>query len=354
MRFLNKERELRVLVYGAGGMAGGELLRILAGHPHCKVAAAVSGSRDGLPVGSVHPNLRHAYPEMVFISSERAGEVSADLAFTALPHGVSFETVILLRERGIPVVDLSADFRLKEPSSYVRWYGRPHQRPDLLQGAVYGLPELHRSRLPGAGIVSGVGCNAAASIFALYPLGKKELIQEVSLDVRAGSSEGGSRANAGSHHPFRSRALRIIEPFRHRHLAEVAQEISLPEEQLSMRLTAVENVRGVQVCAEIALCRPLKEKDLWSIYREAFSDEPFVSLCPARPSHLRFPDPRLVTGSNRVLVGFALRDGGERCLVVSAIDNLMKGAAGTAVQTANIMLGIPETSGLQMQPVYPV
>ncbi len=335
-------------------MAGGELLRILAGHPCIKVSGAVSGSRNGVAIGSVHPHLRHAYPETVFISSEMADPANSDIAFTALPHGVSCETVLPLSARGLTVVDLSADFRLKDTGLFERWYGKPHPCPEAAAMAVYGLPEIHREKIPGAGIVSGVGCNAAASILALYPLAREGLVEEVSLDVRAGSSEGGAKASAGSHHPFRSRVLRIVEPFRHRHLAEVSQELSLPEEALSMRLTAVENVRGVQACAEVILSRTLREADLWRLYRKAYVEEPFVGLCPAKPQHLRFPDPRMVTGSNGVQVGFALRDGGKRCLVVAALDNLMKGAAGSAVQSANLVLGIPETAGLSMQPVYPV
>lgn len=351
---MNRARPFSVLIYGAGGMAGGELLRIIAGHPRFSVGGAVSVSKAGVPVCLVHPHLRHAYPDLLFVSPDIAKETPADIAFTALPHGTASERVAEILERSIPVVDLSADFRLKDPKQYERWYGNPHPKPEMLGGAIYGLPELHRDRLPGASIVSGVGCNAAASILALYPLARSGLIAEAILDVRAGSSEGGSKANQGSHHPFRSRALRIVEPFRHRHLAEVSQELSLAEERISMRLTAVENVRGVQVCADVILSEPLREADLWRLYRGAYSDEPFIGLCPARPLHHRFPDPRLVTGSNRVLIGFSLMDKGIRCLVVVAEDNLMKGAAGSAIQSANLVLGIPETSGLLMQPVYPV
>lgn len=351
---MNSERSFSVLIYGAGGMVGGELLRIIAGHPRFKIAGAVSVRKAGKPLAMIHPHLRHACPDMVFISPEAARDTPADIAFTSLPHGSASESVAEILLRGIPVVDLSADFRLKDLGRYERWYGGPHPRPDMLDVAVYGLPELHRKELPGASIVSGVGCNAAASILALYPFARSGLIKEALLDVRAGSSEGGSKANQGSHHPYRSRALRIVEPFSHRHLAEVSQELSLPEENLTMRLTAVENVRGVQVCAEIFLHEHLREADLWKLFRESYAEEPFVDLCPARPMHLRFPDPRLVTGSNRVLIGFSTTGKGARCLVVVALDNLMKGSAGSAVQSANVVLGIPETTGLLMHPVYPV
>jgi N-acetyl-gamma-glutamyl-phosphate/LysW-gamma-L-alpha-aminoadipyl-6-phosphate reductase len=223
----------------------------------------------------------------------------------------------------------------------------------MLSEAVYGLPELHREELRGAHLASGVGCNATATNLALFPLAREGLIQEARVECRVGSSEAGSSASEGSHHPFRSRALRIVEPFRHRHLAEVAQEMEMAEDSLSMTVTAVEMVRGVQMMARVTFRETLREADLWKLYRKAFRGQPFLGLCPARPKHLRFPDPRLVMGSNQVLVGFALEQGGRTGIVVSAIDNLMKGASGTAVQAANLMMGLDETLGLQMLPVYP-
>jgi N-acetyl-gamma-glutamyl-phosphate/LysW-gamma-L-alpha-aminoadipyl-6-phosphate reductase len=150
--------------------------------------------------------------------------------------------------------------------------------------------------------------------------------------------------------------MRVYEAFRHRHLAEVAQECGLPASIFTMTMTAAPMVRGVQMLAQVRLSRKMKEPELWKAYRAGMSargEQPFWALCPARPTHLRLPDPRLVLGSNRALVGFSLHEDGERLLVVSAIDNLMKGAAGTAVQCANLMLGVPETAGLTMKPVYP-
>ena len=145
----------------------------------------------------------------------------------------------------------------------------------------------------------------------------------------------------------------MVEPFRHRHAAEVVQETGLEGGAFSFTLTAVEMVRGVQMLAHVTLTEPLAEKDLWRIYREAYGGEPFVELCPARPAHLRFPDPRLVLGTNRALVGFALDGESSRLLVGCAIDNLMKGAAGSAVQCANLMLGFDETAGLDALAIYP-
>ncbi len=342
-----------VLIYGGSGMAGGELLRILAGHPQMEVAGVVSRGKAGHPVASVHPHLRPDYPALSFIDPGQAETLRPALVFLALPHGSSAPLLRGFLDRGIKVVDLAADVRLRSPERYERWYGAAHPDPGLLEEAVYGLPELHREQIRGANLVSGVGCNATAAILGLFPLARAGIVFEARVEARVGSSEGGSRATEGSHHPYRSRSLRMFEPFAHRHLAEASQELGLPEDRLTLGVTAVENVRGVQAVATVTLSESLREADLWKLYRGAYAGEPFVSICPAKPSHLRLPDPRLVMGSNRVLVGFALHPDGRRLTAVCAIDNLLKGAAGTAVQAANLVLGCPESAGLEMRPVYP-
>lgn len=345
--------KIRVTVWGATGLTGGELLRIAAEHPGMEVAGAVSHSSAGTAVGAAHPHLRHAYPEMTFISPEQGLELQADLAFLALPHRASAARAKTLLELGQKVVDLSADFRLAAAGDYLEWYGAGHPCPELLAEAVYGLPELHRDEMAGARLVSGVGCNATAAIMALLPLARAGLIEDARVECRVGSSEGGASGGDGSSHPLRSRALRMVSPFRHRHMAELIQELGLPEERLTMGITAVELVRGIQCVAHVRLGRELREQDLWKLYRAAWGGEDFVSVTPARPAHMRIPDPRFVMGSNRVLVGFALAGDGTRMIAASALDNLMKGAAGSAVQSANIMTGLEETAGLDMMPVYP-
>lgn len=342
-----------VVVVGGSGMAGGELLRILAGHPAMEVMGVVSRGKAGIPVAAAHPHLRPDFPDTVFISPEQAGELDPELVFLALPHGSSAPEIRSWLDRGVKVVDLSADVRLHDRARYQRWYGTPHPDPALLDEAVYGLPELHRDEIRGSRLVSGVGCNATAAILALWPLAQAGVVEEARVEARVGSSEGGSRVTEGSHHPYRSRSLRMFEPFAHRHLAELSQETGLPEERLTLGVTAVENVRGVQAAASVTLAEPLREADLWKLYRGAYAGEPFVFVCPARPAHLRLPDPRLVLGSNRALVGFALHPDGRRLTAVCAIDNLLKGASGTAVQAANLLLGCPEQAGLEMRPVYP-
>ncbi|HOA77406.1 MAG TPA: N-acetyl-gamma-glutamyl-phosphate reductase [Thermosynergistes sp.] len=343
----------RVAVWGGAGMTGGELLRLLARHPSLELAVTVSRSQAGKPIWHQHPVLRPDYPDMTFSNPEDALKEEVDLAFLALPHGASCPIIREYRKKGVPVVDLSADVRLRDEGIYKRWYGRAHPSPELLKEAVYGLPELHREELKGATLASGVGCNATCAILGLFPLAREGQIEHLHLEVRVGSSEGGANPTQGSHHPYRSRAMRVIDPFRHRHLAEILQELKLPEESVAMTTTAVEMVRGVQMMAYVTLKDRVSEAELWKLYRKAFRNEPFLHLCPAQPAHLRFPDPRYVLGSNRALIGFALHDDGRRLLVASAIDNLMKGASGTALQAANVMLGLPEETGLTMMPVFP-
>jgi N-acetyl-gamma-glutamyl-phosphate/LysW-gamma-L-alpha-aminoadipyl-6-phosphate reductase len=290
---------------------------------------------------------------MTFISTEQGFEVNSKVAFLALPHRSSAEVAKRLLESGTKVADLSADFRLKSADDYLRWYGVEHPCPELLSEAVYGLPELHREEMKGARLISGVGCNAASSIFALLPVAREGLIGDARIECRVGSSEGGAHSGEGSGHSLRSRTLRVVSPFVHRHMAELIQELGISEGRITMGVTAVELVRGIQCVAHVRLSRSLKEADLWKLYRAAWGGEFFVSTTPAKPAHLRIPDPRFVLGSNRVLNGFAFADDGTRMIAASAIDNLMKGAAGSAVQSANVMMGFAENAGLDMMPVYP-
>ena len=342
-----------VTIWGATGFAGAELLRIFARHPHFEVIGAVSRSKAGTSVGAVHPHLRHVYNDLTFISPEDAASLSAAAAFLALPHRASAQEAVRRLDAGERVVDLSADFRLRSAEEYKNWYGVDHPAPELLSEAVYGLPELHRAEMASARLVSGVGCNATSAITALLPLARAGLIEEARIECRVGSSEAGANADEGSAHAMRSRALRVVNPFVHRHMAEVVQELSLAQSSFTMGVTAVELVRGIQCLAHVTLNRPVREAEVWKLYRAAWNGEPFVSFTPAKPAHFRIPDPRFVVGSNRVLTGFMLAEDGRRMIAASAIDNLMKGAAGSAVQCANLMFGLPENAGLKQVPIFP-
>ncbi|HHZ04905.1 N-acetyl-gamma-glutamyl-phosphate reductase [Acetomicrobium hydrogeniformans] len=344
----------KAAVWGASGMAGGEVLRILARHSNIRVECAVSKSKNGQFIWQTHPHLRDEYGDLTFCDHDEAFLKEADIVFLAVPHGTAVPVIEKYLEKGTKVVDLSADVRLSSSGDYEKWYGSPHPNPDLLTRAVYGLPELHGKEIEGVNLASGVGCNAACCILGLFPLAREGLIEEVRIEVRVGSSEAGATPTVGSHHPYRSRTLRVYEPFRHRHLAEILQELSLEEDAVTMTMTAVEIVRGAQMLAHIRLSEKVREGEIWKLYKNAYKDKPFLQLCPAKPAHLRLPEPKMVTGSNQAMTGFTLHEDGRRMLVVTAIDNLMKGAAGTAVQASNLMLGLNETEGLTMMPVYPV
>ena len=347
---------LRVSIIGGSGYAGGELLRLLLGHPYVEVAQVTSESNFGKYVHSVHPNLRG---RTTLTFSQAADVQPCDLLFLALPHGEAMQRIEHLATLAPRIIDLSADFRLRNPADYPRWYGHAHAAPQWLPRFVYGLPELHREALRSASYVSGVGCNATAVNLACYPLLRADLIDRergIVAEVKVGSSEGGNKESPGSHHPERSGAVRSFAPIGHRHTAEVRQELALGGEPPAVHLsgTAIELVRGVVATAHLFARRPLTLKDLWRAYREAYHSEPFVRLVAEKQGIYRYPEPKILAGSNFADVGFALDEETGRIVAICAIDNLMKGAAGSAVQAMNLMCGWPETTGLEFTGLHPI
>jgi N-acetyl-gamma-glutamyl-phosphate/LysW-gamma-L-alpha-aminoadipyl-6-phosphate reductase len=220
---------------------------------------------------------------------------------------------------------------------------------------VYGLPELHRDSMRNAQYISGVGCNATASILALLPLVRANLLdptRPIIVDIKVGSSEGGNSPSLASHHPERSGAVRSFAPVGHRHTAEVEQELGLTNAHLS--ITSIEMVRGVLATAHCFLKNGATEKDLWRAYRAAYKDEPFVRIVKDRTGIYRYPEPKILSGSNYADVGFEFDEATGRAVALCAIDNLMKGAAGSAVQAMNLMCGLEETEGLGFPGLHPV
>ena len=339
---------LRVSVVGASGYAGGELLRILLGHPGVEIGQVSSRRLAGRPVSRPHPNLC-GHLDRLFCVPEEVG--ACDALFLCMPHGRAATEIERWRGLAPLVVDLSADFRLRSPTAYREWYGAEHPAPGLLADAVYGLAEVSRERMAGARLVSGVGCNATAMTLALLPLARAGLVRRAIADVKVGSSEAGAEPGAGSHHPTRARTVRTYSPSGHRHLAEVLQ--SLGELDLDATVTAVDMVRGVLCTAHVEPTQPLGVKDLWRLYREAYSGEPFVRIVADRDGANRLPDPRVLVGSNHADVGFAVDERSGRVVALCAIDNLVKGAAGSAVQAMNVSLGLPEGEGLGFPGLHP-
>lgn len=343
---------LRVSIVGASGYVGGELLRLLLWHPQVEVVQATSGRNAGRYLHQVHPNLR-GRSNLQFVHPERLEP--CDVLFLALPHGEAARAIGRYQSLATTLIDCSADFRLSDPAAYARWYGEAHPAPELLGSFVYGLPEVSRAALQGARRASGVGCNATATNLALLPLVRAGLVdvgQPVIVEVKVGSSEGGATVSESSHHPERAGAVRSFAPVGHRHTAEVEQVTGLRNVHLS--ITSVELVRGALATAHVFATHTVTEKELWQAYRSFARDEPFVRIVKERQGVYRFPEPKILAGSNYADLGFAVDAATGRIVSICAIDNLMKGAAGSAVQCMNLMCGFAETAGLQFPGLHPV
>jgi len=338
-------------VVGASGYAGGELVRLLAGHPGFDVTAATSREYAGRSVGAVHPNLRGT--DLRFVEPDALDPV--DVLFNAAPHGVAMDRVEQFRGSCDLLVDCSADFRLADAAAYEEWYDG-HAAPEHLADAVYGLPERHREELAamdGDGIVAAPGCNAAVATLALAPLSDADMLAdgETVVDVKVGSSEGGAGGGLASSHPERSGVVRPYAPTGHRHEAELEAELGVG---VAFTAHAVDVVRGAAATCHAFPTEAVDTADLWGLYRDAYEDEPFVRLQAGGSGAYRYPEPKAVAGTNLAEVGFALDDDGGRVVAFAAIDNLVKGTAGSAVQSANLALGYDETAGLEFGGLHPV
>jgi len=347
---------IRVAIVGGSGYTGGELIRLLLFHPYVELVQVASSSHAGQYVHSTHPNLRKlctlrfCHPDDLTL---------CDLLLLCLPHGASSREISRYRELAPRVIDLSADFRLRSPDLYQQWYGEIHAAPSLLERAIYGLPELHRAELQEATLVSGTGCMATAAILALAPLYRTRLADEnipLVVDAKVGSSAAGATPGASSHHPDRSGAVRSFQPTRHRHTAELLQELSHEYElaqHIAFSATAIELVRGVLVTAHVFLRERVDERALWRLYREAYQHEPFIRIVKERSGIYRYPEPKILVGSNYCDIGFEYDPEQQRVVVIAALDNLMKGAAGNAVQALNCMYGWDEMTGLTFPGLHP-
>jgi N-acetyl-gamma-glutamyl-phosphate/LysW-gamma-L-alpha-aminoadipyl-6-phosphate reductase len=340
-----------VSIVGGSGYGGGELLRLLLGHPHVEIKQATSRSHLGEYIYQVHPNLRKR-TQLKF--SDPAQLEPVDILFLAQPHGQAQHNIDQLAGLAGKIIDLSADFRLKDLARYQQWYGEPHAAPGWLDKFVYGLPELHRSEISSANYVSGVGCNATASNLALLPLTRAGLIDleaPVIVEIKVGSSESGAEGNSGSLHAERANVIRTFSPFGHRHTAEVIQELGLKD--ISLTMTAVDLVRGVLATAHARVKPGVVMKDLWKAYRNVATENPFVRVVKEQRGIYRVPEPKILAGSNYADISFDLDETNGHIVSICAIDNLMKGASGTAVQCMNLMLGLDETTGLEFAGLHP-
>lgn len=346
--------KIRISIVGASGYTGGELLRLLLFHSNVEIKQVTSESNTGKFIHKLHPNLR----KITLLKFCSAKELEpCDLLYLCLPHNSSQNHIDEFKKLASKIIDLSADFRLSDPFEYEKWYGHKHARPELLKEFVYGIPELHRDEMKNANYVSSAGCNATASILGLYPLFKNGLADEerTVIEVKVGSSEGGNKVNEGSHHPERSGVVRSYAPTQHRHTAEIIQELSFGKKiNVHFSATAIDLVRGLLATSHVFLKENLQEKDIWEIYREAYGNEPFIRIVKESEGIYRYPEPKLLSGTNYCDIGFKKDEFSNRLVVISAIDNLMKGAAGQAIQAFNLMFGFDERTGLEFPGLHPI
>lgn len=344
--------KLKVSIMGGSGYAGGELLRLLLEHPGVEIGQVTSESHMGEFVYQQHPNLRK---RTTLKFSARELLEPCDVLFLALPHGESQKKIDAYAALAPKIIDLSADFRLRDPQVYKQYYGSDHAAPAWLGRFVYGLPELHREEIRTASYISGVGCNATVANLALLPLVRAGLLQDaapVIVDIKVGSSEGGASPNPGSHHPERSHVVRTYAAYGHRHTAEVAQELGMSG--IHLTITSVDMVRGSLAAAHAFVKPGVTEKDLWRVYRDFAEREPFIRLVKDRRGIYRVPEPKILAGTNYADVGFELDSASGRVISLAAIDNLMKGASGSAVQAMNLMCGFEETTALNFSGLHPI
>jgi len=343
---------IKASIIGGAGYTGGELLRLLITHPEIEVLQVTSRSHNGEYVHQVHPNLRKQ-TDLKFTDPEDLQPT--EVLFLALPHGKAQHNIAKWSDNAKYLIDLSADFRLKDTATYQKWYGEPHAAPNWLNKFIYGLPELHRTELKEAIYVSGVGCNATVSNLALLPLVKADLLDTnhpIIIEVKTGSSEGGASINPGSHHPERSNIIRTYSAYGHRHTAEVIQEMGVQE--ITMTMTSVNLVRGALATVHGYLKDGVTLKDLWQAYRSIASENPFLRVVKERRGVYRVPEPKILTGTNYADLGFDMNPETGHVISICAIDNLMKGASGSAVQSMNLMLGFEETLGLEFFGLHPI
>lgn len=341
---------MTVSIFGGSGYAGGELIRILLQHPQVELKQITSRQFAGQPISTAHPNLRKI-TSLNFVHPDALEP--CDLLIIALPNGLSMGQMARFMELAPKIIDLGADFRLRDQHVFQDWYKKTHVAPELLPRFVYGIAELHREDIRNTSYVACAGCEATVSTLALYPLHKHKLIEErVTIDAKMSSSQAGISASLSSHHPERSGAVRSYMPTGHRHTAEIEQE--LPGLNVAISATAIDMVRGLLVTIHATPAAGVTDKDLWKAYRSCYGSEPFIRIVKEQTGIYRYPEPKILQGTNFCDIGFELDQRTHRLVVIGAIDNLVKGTAGQAVQAMNLMCDFEETTGLGFPGLHPI
>jgi N-acetyl-gamma-glutamyl-phosphate/LysW-gamma-L-alpha-aminoadipyl-6-phosphate reductase len=337
--------KIRAGVVGASGYTGGELLRLLVTHPDVELQWATSRRFKGLFLSSIHPSLR-GFTNLRFI--EFSDVENCDIVFLCLPHKASFDFVKELYGR-VKIIDLSADFRIRDIESYRKYYSQ-HPYPGFLGKAVYGLPEIHRDEIRDAQLVANPGCIATSAILALYPVREIAKNANIVLDVKIGSSAGGRKPTMGNIHAERCGVVRPYSSSGHRHLAEVEQETGL--KNVGITCHAIDAVRGIMTTCHVLGSGLPSERELRETYNKAYGNEYFVRIVAKKTGMYNLPDIKTVARTNFCEIGFHVDEHAGRFVVFSALDNMIKGAAGQAIQNMNLMFGLDETTGLKTPGFY--
>jgi N-acetyl-gamma-glutamyl-phosphate reductase len=335
---------IRTAILGASGFVGGELLRLMAGHPHLRPARLGGESAAGRPLDAVHPHLALAWPGMTIESVSPDLLDDVDLVFAALPHGHSQKIAAEILRRDIPFVDLGADFRLRDPAVYEQWYQERHEAPELLPRFVYGIPELHRAAIAGSRAIAAAGCYPTSAILALKPL--LDLIDPLTITVDAASGVSGAGRALKEETGFAAvdANFSAYGLLGHRHTAEMEAELG---GQVLFTPHLAPMSRGILATCYARAARPMAAEAPLEALRNAYADEPFVHVSE------RAPSTKWTTGSNAVFLTARYDERTGRVLAIAALDNLVKGAAGQMIQCANLMLGLDEAAGLSRVGVWP-
>lgn len=343
---------IRVGILGATGYAGAELVRLLSAHKNTEITMLASKSYAGQKMSDVYPSLVGVCDIVLEESDADKAAEKCDVVFTALPHGVSHEVISALYEKGLKVIDLSGDFRYNDIKVYEEWYKVEHACPELLKESVYGLCELHREEIKNTRLVGNPGCYTTCSILGLAPLLAKNLIEtkNIIIDAKSGVTGAGRGLAIDYHFCECTESMKAYKVATHRHTSEIEQELSLiagEDIKLSFTPHLVPMKRGIFATEYANLKENVTKEELIAVYKEFYKDEPFVRIYENG-----LPESNHVSGSNFVDIGLTVDERLGRVIVISAIDNLVKGAAGQAVQNMNILFGLDETEGLKNAGFY--
>lgn len=345
---------MRIGIIGVTGYTGSELLRLLFTHDQAELTYVTSHSYTGKKLAEVHPQYSGLVDLVCRPFSVEEALKKTDLVFCALPHGEAMDAVPLLAAAGVRVVDLSADFRLHDAHLYNEWYKKEHAAPDYLGKAVYGLPELYREEIKDATLVANPGCYPTSVLLALAPLAQKGLVrwETVVVDAKSGASGAGRNPSQLLHFPECTENFRAYRVASHQHTPEIEQELGrLAGAEVSLTFVPhlVPMIRGILSTLYLQTTVSMDEEAVWRLYQEFYQNEPFVRLLDPP----LMVETKYVYGSNHCALSLRKDNRTDRLVILSAIDNLVKGAAGQAVQNMNLMLGYPEQKGLEMLPLRP-